>query len=171
MPVWTPRASPRTGTSWASCDDAPWPWLGLAALVAPWSYRNWRHGKVSAQTRAVRTACGAACVQGMWAEAAEADQPRRILLIIHGYPPLYNAGSEVYTQTLARELQHRGHEVLVFCREEDTIAPYFRVRTDFDGDVRPEGFFLASYPNYPKDGLSSHLQGVRLTDVSHFVCC
>lgn len=61
--------------------------------------------------------------------------PLRILLIIHGYPPLYNAGSEVYTQTLARALVEMGHEVLVFCREEDTIAPYFRIRDDWDGDV------------------------------------
>lgn len=59
----------------------------------------------------------------------------RILLIIHGYPPLYNAGSEVYTQTLARSLADNGHDVLVFCREEDTIAPYFRMRDDFDGKV------------------------------------
>ena len=28
-----------------------------------------------------------------------------------------------------------GHDVLVFCREEDTIAPYFRMRDDFDGKV------------------------------------
>lgn len=62
-------------------------------------------------------------------------QKLRILLIIHGYPPLYNAGSEVYTQTLARALVKMGHEVLVFCREEDTIAPYFRIRDDWDGDV------------------------------------
>jgi len=59
----------------------------------------------------------------------------RVLLVIHGYPPLYNAGSEVYTQTLARALQHHGHKVLVFCREEDTIAPYFRIREDSDGSV------------------------------------
>ena len=62
-------------------------------------------------------------------------QKLKILLIIHGYPPLYNAGSEVYTQTLARALVNMGHEVLVFCREEDTIAPYFRIRDDWDGDV------------------------------------
>lgn len=41
----------------------------------------------------------------------------------------------MYTQTLARALVEDGHEVLVFCREEDTIAPYFRIREDFDGKV------------------------------------
>ena len=66
-----------------------------------------------------------------------AQEHLRVLLVIHGYPPLYNAGSEVYTQTLARELKRRGHEVLVFCREEDTIAPYFRIRDATDGDDGP----------------------------------
>lgn len=69
----------------------------------------------------------------------------RVLLIIHGYPPLYNAGSEVYTQTLARALKARGHEVLVFCREEDTIAPYFRIREQSDGPVKLK---IINLPNF-----------------------
>eukprot|EP00435_Cladocopium_sp_Y103_P036049 s8_g9.t1 len=73
--------------------------------------------------------------RGSMAGHHDAKAKLRILLIIHGYPPLYNAGSEVYTQTLARSLADNGHDVLVFCREEDTIAPYFRMRDDFDGKV------------------------------------
>ena len=44
----------------------------------------------------------------------------------------YNAGSEVYTQTLCHGLAER-HEVHVFTREEDAFAPDFRLRTEHDG--------------------------------------
>ncbi len=56
-----------------------------------------------------------------------------ILQVIHGYPMRYNAGSEVYTQTLCRGLAER-HEVHVFTREEDPFAPDFRVREEQDPD-------------------------------------
>ena len=39
----------------------------------------------------------------------------KIILVIHGYPMRYNAGSEVYTQALAMALAHR-HEVQIFTR-------------------------------------------------------
>lgn len=45
----------------------------------------------------------------------------RILKIIHGYPPRYNAGSEVYSQTLCAELSRR-HELHVFTREENLFV-------------------------------------------------
>lgn len=51
----------------------------------------------------------------------------RILKIIHGYPPLYNAGSEVYSQSICNELVKR-HTVLVFTREENPFAPDFTLR-------------------------------------------
>ena len=51
----------------------------------------------------------------------------RVLKIIHGYPPLYNAGSEIYSQTLCAELSAR-HEVHVFTREENPFV--------LDGTVR-----------------------------------
>ncbi len=57
----------------------------------------------------------------------------KILQVIHGYPMRYNAGSEVYTQTLCHGLADR-HEVHVFTREEDPFAPDFRVRTERDSD-------------------------------------
>ncbi|MEB0139820.1 MULTISPECIES: glycosyltransferase [unclassified Undibacterium] len=57
----------------------------------------------------------------------------KILQVIHGYPMRYNAGSEVYTQTLCHGLAER-HEVHVFTREEDPFAPDFgmRIETDID---------------------------------------
>ena len=45
----------------------------------------------------------------------------------------YNAGSEVYTQTLSHGLASR-HEVQVFTREEDSFAPDFRMRMEVDPD-------------------------------------
>lgn len=55
----------------------------------------------------------------------------KILKVIHGYPMRYNAGSEVYSQTLCHGLAER-HEVHVFTREEDAFAPDFRLRQEHD---------------------------------------
>ena len=57
----------------------------------------------------------------------------RILQVIHGYPMRYNAGSEVYTQTLSQGLADR-HEIHVFTREEDAFAPDCRLRVELDPD-------------------------------------
>lgn len=60
----------------------------------------------------------------------------RVLLVIHGYPMRFNAGSEVYTQTLARSLADR-HEVRVFTRQEDPSAPPYSLVDEVDvGDPR-----------------------------------
>jgi len=60
----------------------------------------------------------------------------KILKVIHGYPMRYNAGSEVYSQTLCQDLADR-HEVHVFTREEDSFAPDYRLRAETDpGDDR-----------------------------------
>lgn len=50
-----------------------------------------------------------------------------ILKIIHGYPPHYNAGSEVYSQSICNELS-RKHRVTVFTREENPYEPDFAFR-------------------------------------------
>ena len=57
----------------------------------------------------------------------------KILQVIHGYPMRYNAGSEVYTQTLCHALA-ADHEIHVFTREEDPFAPDFGLRTERDPD-------------------------------------
>lgn len=60
----------------------------------------------------------------------------RVLLVIHGYPPRYNAGSEVYTQSLARALAGQ-HEVRVFARYEDPFAEHYSHADETDpGDAR-----------------------------------
>lgn len=50
-----------------------------------------------------------------------------ILKIIHGYPPDYNAGSEVYSQSICNELSKK-HKVSVFTREENPYSPCFSIR-------------------------------------------
>jgi len=57
----------------------------------------------------------------------------KIVQVIHGYPMRYNAGSEVYTQTLCHGLAER-HEVHVFTREEDPFAPDEATRDERDPD-------------------------------------
>lgn len=55
----------------------------------------------------------------------------KILKVIHGYPPLYNAGSEVYSQLLCHGLAKQ-HEVHVFTREENPFAEDFSLRIAYD---------------------------------------
>jgi glycosyltransferase involved in cell wall biosynthesis len=50
-----------------------------------------------------------------------------VIKIIHGYPMLYNAGSEVYSQSVCTELSKQ-HKVSVFTREENLYAPDFSIR-------------------------------------------
>ncbi|MDE8344862.1 MAG: glycosyltransferase [Acidocella sp.] len=57
----------------------------------------------------------------------------KILKVIHGYPMRYNAGSEVYSQTLCHGLADR-HEVHVFTRKEDPFAPDFTLTETHDTD-------------------------------------
>lgn len=56
-----------------------------------------------------------------------------ILKIIHGYPPNYNAGSEVYSQSICNQLS-KTHKVSVFTREENVYAPCFSIRSEHVND-------------------------------------
>lgn len=69
----------------------------------------------------------------------------KILKLIHGYPMRYNAGSEVYSQTLCQGLAER-HEVHVFTREEDAFAPDFRLRVERDPDDARVTLHLVNNP-------------------------
>ena len=57
-----------------------------------------------------------------------------ILLVIHGYPPFYMAGSEVYTYNLARELA-KTNNVFVFHRIEDRAIPLYTTVDKNDNGV------------------------------------
>lgn len=55
----------------------------------------------------------------------------KIVLVIHGYPMRYNAGSEVYTQALAQALAHH-HEVHVFSRQQNKFVPDYALQKEVD---------------------------------------
>lgn len=71
-----------------------------------------------------------------------------ILKIIHGYPPDYNAGSEVYSQSICNELA-KNHKVSVFTREENPYAPCFAIRHVEDNEQL--NFYFVNNPQ-GKDG-------------------
>ncbi len=71
-----------------------------------------------------------------------------ILKIIHGYPPNYNAGSEVYSQSICNELS-KFHKVSVFSREENPYSPDFNIRKETQNSNLD--FYLANNPQ-GKDG-------------------
>ena len=71
-----------------------------------------------------------------------------IIKIIHGYPPNYNAGSEVYSQSICNELS-KTNKVSVFTREENPYEKDFTIRKE----VKNENliFYYANNPQ-SKDG-------------------
>lgn len=55
----------------------------------------------------------------------------KIVKVIHGYPPYYHAGSEVYSQMLAQALADQ-HEIRIFSRYENSFLPDFHHATSLD---------------------------------------
>ncbi|MDB4929959.1 MAG: glycosyl transferase group 1 [Myxococcaceae bacterium] len=70
----------------------------------------------------------------------------KVLQVIHGYPMRYNAGSEVYTQTLCHGLAAAGHEVHVFTREEDSFADDFALHREHDADEPRVALHIVNNP-------------------------
>jgi glycosyltransferase involved in cell wall biosynthesis len=58
----------------------------------------------------------------------------KILKIIHGYPPHYNAGSEVYSQSICNELKEK-HEIFIFTREENLYAADHEIREEIRENI------------------------------------
>ena len=58
----------------------------------------------------------------------------KVLIVNHGYPLRYNAGSEIYAQTLAHGLLQRGHEVTVFARKEEPSRPDYEIEVGEDSE-------------------------------------
>ncbi|RKZ53099.1 MAG: radical SAM protein [Candidatus Parabeggiatoa sp. nov. 2] len=69
----------------------------------------------------------------------------KILQVIHGYPMRYNAGSEVYTQTLCHGLAAR-HQVHVFTRQEEPFAPDYAYCEEVDPDEPRVTLHLVNLP-------------------------
>lgn len=92
----------------------------------------------------------------------------KILKVIHGYPPLYNAGSEVYSQTLCHELVRQGHEVMVFTREEVTSLPDIHIRDDSDELVPQIKVRRVNMANHKDRYIHEPLEKVFLTAIKEF---
>ena len=69
----------------------------------------------------------------------------KILKVIHGYPMRYNAGSEIYSQTLCHRLADH-HEVHVFTREGDSFAPDFNLKTEHDPEDPRVTLYIVNNP-------------------------
>ncbi len=52
----------------------------------------------------------------------------KIMEIVHGYPPEYNAGSENYTSAISNELANSGHSVLVLSRQENPFVKDYELQ-------------------------------------------
>jgi glycosyltransferase involved in cell wall biosynthesis len=85
----------------------------------------------------------------------------RILKIIHGYPPEYNAGSEVYSQSICNELCHM-NEVFIFSREENEYAKDFEIREVHTGSAIRH--FLVNMAR-GKDGYNHELLNKRFREL------
>ncbi|MFA6011325.1 MAG: glycosyltransferase [Desulfobacteraceae bacterium] len=75
----------------------------------------------------------------------------KILKVIHGYPTRYNAGSEVYSQTLCHGLIEKKHKVEVFTRIEDSFSPDYALFSDRDNEQPEIRIHLVNMPR-AKDG-------------------
>jgi glycosyltransferase involved in cell wall biosynthesis/MoaA/NifB/PqqE/SkfB family radical SAM enzyme len=99
----------------------------------------------------------------------------RVLKVIHGYPPTYSAGSEVYSQTLCHELSRQGHDVLVFTREDLSGEADVTVRDEADAllpAVRVRHVNMANhkdrYVHRPLDDVFEKTLAEFRPDVVHF---
>ena len=97
----------------------------------------------------------------------------RILKVIHGYPMRYNAGSEIYSQTLCHGLAER-NEVFVFSRMEDPFAPDFQLHIERDIDDHKIPLYLVNNPrlkdSYRSNGIDRCFAGVLesvMPDIVH----
>ena len=59
----------------------------------------------------------------------------KILKVIHGFPPDYMAGSEVYSYNLVKELS-KTEEVFVFTRVENEFDSNYKIYNEVDGNIK-----------------------------------
>jgi GT2 family glycosyltransferase/glycosyltransferase involved in cell wall biosynthesis len=90
----------------------------------------------------------------------------RILVVVHGFPPTAQGGSEVYAHAHARALAALGDDVLVLTREQDPHRPEYAIRegrTDglrvvrVNNTFRNTRTFEETYANGTIDAIASRL--------------
>ncbi|MDF3047870.1 MAG: radical protein [Candidatus Midichloriaceae bacterium] len=100
----------------------------------------------------------------------------KILKVIHGYPPRYSAGSEVYSQILAHELANN-HEVQIFTRQENSFTQDYYYTTELDAqDPRilihllniPRSKYRDQYVHLPVETKFKEILNTFSPDVVHF---
>lgn len=95
-----------------------------------------------------------------------------ILHLVHQYPPEYVGGTELYTQTLAREQVIRGHRVTIMF---PSFAPAQGVRVDSGVEIRPiptqprnrTAVFLSTFRNKQIETAVEHALDTLQPDIVH----
>src|SRR5437868_1163387 len=69
-------------------------------------------------------------------EAGAHTSPRRILIVVHGYPPHQATGAEVQARRKARWWHRRGHQVSVLAADPQspTLLPFGRSEESVEED-------------------------------------
>src|SRR5437762_11133778 len=101
----------------------------------------------------------------------------RVLVVVHGFPPAAQGGSEIYAYEHARTLRQRhGDEVLVLTREQDPTRDEYSVRRESRGGLsiawanitfRSLRSFEATYRNAASDGAAARLIAELKPDAAH----
>jgi GT2 family glycosyltransferase/glycosyltransferase involved in cell wall biosynthesis len=100
----------------------------------------------------------------------------RILVVVHGFPPSAQGGSEVYAHAHAKALAALGDDVLVLTREQDPNRPEYDVRADeVDGlrvvrvnnTFRNTRTFEETYANGAIDAIASRVVDDFKPDAAH----
>ena len=101
----------------------------------------------------------------------------RVLVVNHGYPMRFNAGSEIYTENLVHSLLARGITVQVFSRQENPFEPEYALDCEERGIKTGEKYLihLVNVPRqkdrYQSDGLDLRFRRIVKDfgpDVIHF---
>jgi glycosyltransferase involved in cell wall biosynthesis len=101
----------------------------------------------------------------------------KIVVRVHGYPPLHNAGSEWMIHSMLRYLVERGHECTVWLsRYTADNVPYeldgvqvipFRARMDFAAAAKNADVILSYWENVPAAGALARGFGKPFVVVAH----
>jgi GT2 family glycosyltransferase/glycosyltransferase involved in cell wall biosynthesis len=101
----------------------------------------------------------------------------RVLVVVHGFPPAAQGGSEIYAYEHARTLRQRhGDEVLVLTREQDHAREEYAVRREVRNELsiawinntfRQTRSFAETYRNAAIDGLADRLIDEFDPEVAH----
>ena len=101
----------------------------------------------------------------------------KILVIVHGFPPSAQGGSEIYAHAHARALgQHFGDEVVAFTSEQDPNRAEYDVRTEqrdglrvirVNNTFRSTRTFQETYRNEEVGAIASRVIDDLRPDVAH----